>query len=621
MALLCLLALLTPPPVTIAADRLVLDPQRIEATGLRVARDGLELRAPLATATRPARCARGDWTLRGPIALRAPRLRALADAARICLPDGQLRVTRLTLDTPDGRLTAADAALSAGRVDARDVEATGCACADPPWRVTASSASIAQGGGAWLTWPVLRLGTLPVMTAPAWYVPLARRRSGLLAPDLGFDAEDGLYGSLPVFLTLGQSADLTLAPGWRDGLYGRARLRWAASDDEGGDLQVASLGTTGLRAIGAGSLPLDGARLAVDGELTTDRAARQRLARTLLDRSRDHLRSAAVAHVTGELATAGVRVTRLHDLTGRSAPWIPEAWLGWVAPIGPTTLRLDGRFLALRRAGEGPAWLDLDGRADSTFWLSALRVRPVLGAATTIRLDDDVPQTASAWAGAEAELLATRGFATLTHQIGLRVDGRIANAAGARERHLPFDAPLASRASGISLVNRLIGATLDADLMLRAGTDREQSVEVFSAHGRIAARHVNASGSVAGLGTHWSALTVEPVRGYGVRAGHARLGSAARLPSLWSTGIERPWLLLTEAEDVTTARAGLFLRPGRLQLSYDAMVDARAQTVLGQWGSATWDGRCDCWRVGLQVSHERGRRWPDVLGTVQLGKL
>lgn len=623
MALLCLLVLLSPPPVDLAADRVEIDPQTIRATGLRLTRGDLALQTPRAIARRTARCAQGDWALRAPVEVQGPRLVAHAGEAQICLPDGHLTLTGLAIEVPGGRLAAARAEVHPTGISAEQVEATACACADPPWTVTAASASWTTGGGAWLQWPVLRLGDLPVLAAPAWYVPLARRRSGLLAPRLGFDAEDGPYGSLPLFLTLGQSADLTLAPGWRDGLFGSAQLRWAATPAEGGDLQIQSLGTTGLRAFGAGSLPLGGARLAIDGELTTDRAARQRLARTLLDRRRDHLRSAAVAHVTGELASAGLSITRLHDLRDPDgeAPWMPEVWLGWAAPVGPATLRVDGRFLALRQGDEGPVWLDLDGQLDSALWLGPLRIRPVLGAATTIRLDTDAPQVAGTWAGAEAEVLATRDFSGVRHQVGLRLDGRAAEASGARERVLPLDAPLASRAVGVSLINRLVGADVEADVLLRAGADRAQAVDVLSAHGQIAARMLRVSGSLAGLGTHWSRASFEPVAGYGLRGGHARIGAVSRLPSLWSTGIERPWLVLSEARDQTSASAGVFLAPGRLRVAYDLMVDARAERLLGQWGAVSWDGRCDCWRVGAQVSHERGRAWPDVLATVQLGPL
>lgn len=621
MPLLCLIAWLATPPVTLTADRLDLDPQRMRAEGVRLGQGALQVATPLALGQRSAACPRGDWILSAPVTLRSPTLAAQAHAARFCAPSGRLQVTGLAMEAPGGRLSATRATLTAQAVAAEGLSATACACADPPWRVTASSASITQGSGAWLTWPVLRLGDVPVMAAPAWYVPLARRRSGLLAPRLGFDAEDGPYGTLPIFLTLGQSADLTLAPGWRDGPLGGARLRWAATPDEGGAVRAQALGTDGVRVFGDGSLPLGGARFAVDGELTSDRSVRQRLARTLLARSRDHLRAAAVAHATGELATAGMRVTRLHDLSGAPAPWIPEAWLGWTAPVGPLTLLLDGRFLALRHAGEGPVWLDLDGQADSVFWLGPLRLRPVAGAATTVRLDTEAPQTSVGWAGIEAEALARRAFGGATHFIGLRADARAAEATGERPRSLPFDAPGASRAAGLSLINRLVAPDLRADLTVRVGTDREQAVDVLSAHARVDAGSVRLSGSTSGVGTHWSEARVEVLDGIGLRGGHARVGNPASLPSLWSVGTERPWLLVSGARDITTASAGAFLRVGRLAIRYDVMVDARAEVALGQWGAAQWDGRCDCWRVGVQASHERGRPWPDVLATVELGRL
>lgn len=626
MSPLCLLVVLAAPPVLLEADRLEVDANTAHATQLRVQHGDSHLTSPRASAIRTANCADGAWTLTGPVAIRRPRLTATTAGAQLCLPAGHLAVDDLSIATPKGRLTAASATLDGDRIEATQLSATACACDDPPWRVTAASASALTGQGAWLNWPVLRLGAVPVLTAPTWYVPLARRRTGLLAPRVGYDANDGIYGALPVFITLGQSADLTVAPGWRAGPYGDARLRWAADADEGGALELAAL-RSGGRARGAGTLPIGLARFAIAGEIATDSTTRGRLARTLPDRGRDHLRGAASASLVGTDVGVGGRLTRLHDLrrTART-PTIAETWMSWTAPIGPSALQLDGQLFAINpedsgAGDQGEAWIDLDGRFDTTLWWGPLRLRPVAGAATTVRMDTEAAQTSVGWLGAEAEIAAARAFGDVSHVIGLRLDGRVSDASGRRARRLPFDQPIAGRNGGVSLVNRLLSDATTAELGLRAGADSRRDLDWFSGHADVQVGALSVRGGLDGDANHWSDARIEPVEGWGVRGGHSRLRTRPDLPSLLSAGPSRPWLLASDELRATTVRGGLFAAPGALRLSYDLIVDAVDDRVLGQWGSAAWDGRCRCWRVGVQVSHERGRRWPDVLGSVTLGAL
>lgn len=631
MSPLCLLVVLAAPPVLLEADRLEVDADAAEATQLRVQYGDSRLTAPRAKATRTPQCADGDWTLTGPVRIARPGLDATTASARLCLPAGRLAVSGLSIQTPKGRLSAQAATLTGDRIEATALSATACACDDPPWRVTASSASAISGQGAWLSWPVLRLGGVPVLTAPTWYVPLSRRRTGLLAPRIGYDAEDGIYGALPVFVTLGQSADVTLAPGWRDGPYGDARLRWAADADEGGTLNIAALSTDGLRADGTGTLPIGPARLALEGEVATDRGVRQRLARTLPLRGRDHLRGTLAASLVGQNVGVGGRLTRLQDLRAQGqaqsarAPTIAETWISWTAPIGPTALRVDGQLFAINpedaSAGSTPAWIDLDGRFDTTLWWGPLRLRPVAGAATTVRMDTEAKQTSVGWLGAEAEIAAARDYGAVSHVVGLRLDGRVSEDSGQRLRRLPFDQPIAGRNGGVSVINRLLGDDTTAEVSLRAGVDDQQDVDWLSGHAAVQTPMLTLRGSVDGDANHWSDAQIEPVSGWGLRGGHSRLQTRPDLPSLLSTGTDRPWLLAADDLRATTLRGGIFAAPGSLKLSYDLIVDARQSAVLGQWGSAAWDGRCRCWRVGVQVSHERGRRWPDVLGSVTLGAL
>lgn len=617
--LLCLIALLA-PPVHFEAERLEVRPDGATADQVRLRHGDLQVQAPRATAQADSACPQGRWQLTGPLRLNTSRLAAQASGAGVCLPDGLPTVHDLTLHTPRGRLAARRARLVGDSVEATDLSATACACDDPPWRVTAQRATWTPDAGVWMRWPVLRLGALPVLAAPVWYAPLARRQSGLIAPRMGFDANDGVWGRLPVFLTLGQSADLTLAPGWRAGPTGWGRLRWAGPDDDGA-LIVESL-ERDVRATGRGSLAWGALRLAVEGEATTAAQMRQRAARTLALRGRDHLRGQVAATVVGDAAGLGARWIALRDLNGVGGRSITETWLSWQAPLGAGTLRLDSQFIALDPIKEGGAsWLDLVGRADTILWLGPLRLRPLAGAATTVRVDTDAPQTGQAWLGGDADLGVQRRFATLTHRLALRLDGRLGQAVNQRARVLPFDAPLDGHAAGVSLINRLIFDAADAELQARWGY-ADEPVDPLLIRAHVQSDWLRLDGVWAGDGSHWSTVEYEPVPGWGVRVGHARLRDVVAWPLRQAFGSARPLAVgFDPALKSTTLRGGLFLRPGPLRLRYDLVADAIDGAVLGQWGQAAWDGRCRCWRISLGASHERGRRWPDVMATVQLGAL
>jgi hypothetical protein len=427
-----------------------------------------------------------------------------------------------------------------------------------------------------------------------------------------------VWGRLPVFLTLGQSAELTVAPGWRDGPTGWARLRWAGSDDAG-LIRAESL-QSDVRAEGTGSLAWGALRLAVDGELATDPDMRRRAARTLAARGRDHLRGQASAAVVGETAGLGSRWIQLRDLTGQGAPLVSDTWLSWQAPIGAGALSLDSQLVAVEPHADGPVWLDLMGRFDTVVWLGALRLRPLAGAATTVRVDADVPQTGQGWLGGDAEVGIQRGFATVTHRLALRADGRLGRAVNTRPRQLPIDAPLDGHAVGLSLINRLIFDEAEAELQIRLGHD-DAPVDPLSMRGHVRSRVLRLDGAWVGQG-HWSSVEIEPLAGWGLTGGHAHIAGTDHWPLRLGWGAARPLVMgMDDSLRLTTFRGGAFLNPGPLTVRYDLVADAHDGTVLGQWGRATWDGRCRCWRLSVGVSHEAGRRWPDLIATVQLGAL
>ncbi|WP_375760419.1 LPS-assembly protein LptD [Corallococcus exercitus] len=92
---------------------------------------------------------------------------------------------------------------------------TPCQCGpgEPGWRVEAKEANVKMGERAILTWPVVYVRSVPVFALPWLYLPLAERRSGLLIPRPSNSALNGFALDVPVFVTLGESYDLTFTPG------------------------------------------------------------------------------------------------------------------------------------------------------------------------------------------------------------------------------------------------------------------------------------------------------------------------------------------------------------------------------------------------------------------------
>lgn len=96
---------------------------------------------------------------------------------------------------------------------------TPCDCdpTEPTWRVEAASAQIEPGERVILNWPVVYVKQVPVFAVPWLYLPLADRRTGFLIPKPTFSGLNGFSLEQPFFLTLGESYDLTLTPGYFSG--------------------------------------------------------------------------------------------------------------------------------------------------------------------------------------------------------------------------------------------------------------------------------------------------------------------------------------------------------------------------------------------------------------------
>ena len=104
---------------------------------------------------------------------------------------------------------------TARQVEVRGASFTACECGQgkaPSWRIRARTADIDLDSGALLTLPVFYVLDVPVMALPLFYVPLGPRRTGLLTPRFGYSPVTGFKVGQPLYLTLGQSWDVTLTP-------------------------------------------------------------------------------------------------------------------------------------------------------------------------------------------------------------------------------------------------------------------------------------------------------------------------------------------------------------------------------------------------------------------------
>ncbi|MCB9535908.1 MAG: LPS-assembly protein LptD [Myxococcales bacterium] len=530
----------------------------------------------------------------------------------------------LRLAGPRLRLSADTAAGRGGRWRATAVSASACGCADPPWRVTARSAEVVAGEGAWLDWPVFWAGPVPVAAAPWGYVPLARRRSGVLLPRLGWDGDHGPHGSLPVFWALGRSVDLTLAPGYRHGLgpaAGDAILRWAAAPGEGGRLSLGVVGAEGVVA-GEGSLPSGSARLALEGAATTDAEVFRALRPGLTDRTRTHLDGALGAALLGRRVGAGLRVASAQSLDGAAGQaTAPEIWARWSTGDGPATVALDAEARRLW-ADEGPAVDAFRGRtaADAEVWIGPLRVRPHAGLWTDVRGDDVASESRVAGVAAgTAEVALGRRYGAAHHRVGLRLDGRYARARGRLTGAGPpagaTDAFLDSAGGGVTLETAWVRSDAHARLGLRQGWEAEAPVEGRGIRGcgcRWICPGPAPTPPRRGERAGWARLRLGHARGAQGRLGWARVRRDADAPWLRPVGAVEARLQDGALTVPGSAEAGLTLPLGPARLDYDVAVDAEAGHLVGQAGALRWQGRCDCWHASLGVGHQRGRDLPDV---------
>jgi LPS-assembly protein len=92
---------------------------------------------------------------------------------------------------------------------------TSCDGPRPVWKFTSRTMKVTVDGYGWATHSAFFLGRLPVFYTPLLVFPAkTTRQSGFLMPSIGSSTTDGTIISIPFFINLSNSQDLTIFPTW-----------------------------------------------------------------------------------------------------------------------------------------------------------------------------------------------------------------------------------------------------------------------------------------------------------------------------------------------------------------------------------------------------------------------
>jgi LPS-assembly protein len=277
--------------------------------------------------------------------------------------------------------------LGPGRFAVDGLSFTPCHCKsqEPGWRIDARSAEVELGESAALTWPVVYVGQVPVFVLPWLHLPLSSRRSGLLAPRPADSSLGGLSLEQPVFLTLGDSADVTFTPGYFLGREGQpfgmkgprlhTELRYVPSEGTQGRITLGALydlhprrdpvnpdpalasGRRGLRFEGSVQHVGDlghGVKVRADLSGVSDGYYVKDLTADVLLRETQYLRSTAVLSRQGEDDHAGLEVVLRQDTRWGYSAFDTDRTAAGEPLHGPSTLH---RLPALTWAAlDRPLW-------------------------------------------------------------------------------------------------------------------------------------------------------------------------------------------------------------------------------------------------------------------------
>jgi len=195
-------------PLLIRADWMSYDPER----GVVEARGRVRIETP------------AEKTVAAAASLHLESQTGSLEEALIHLVDSGLYLKGAKIEKTGGESYALEEAwLSACRPDDP-------AC-PPAWSLKSRRAKITLDGAAHLYHPSFQIREVPLVYSPYFLLPAnTNRQSGFLLPELSRSRRDGFGVSLPYFINLSPSADVTLYPRYLDqrGLLAGAEFRYAA---------------------------------------------------------------------------------------------------------------------------------------------------------------------------------------------------------------------------------------------------------------------------------------------------------------------------------------------------------------------------------------------------------
>lgn len=274
------------------------------------------------------------------------------------------------------------------------------------WRVEARKANVQVGERATLTFPVVYVKSVPVFALPWLYLPVTDRRSGLLVTRPTYTPNNGVSIDQPVFVTLGDSYDTTLTPGYYFGNLGSAfgvkgprlqtefryvpsaqtsgratlgllyDLRDRRDPTNPGALEGGAPRTRGLRLEGSLAHDQDlgdGWRDRVDASFVSDAYYPKDLTADILARENQYLRSTGVIFRRSTDAWVGLDVALRQDLRWGYSLWDTDRNAAGTPVRGPNTLqRLPALSLVIPER-------KIAGPLNAGISASLVRIAPVFG--------------------------------------------------------------------------------------------------------------------------------------------------------------------------------------------------------------------------------------------------
>ncbi len=546
-----------------------------------------------------------------------------ARSAKLCLGSGSMTLSDVQLTAPNLRIRGAEVttSLDERRLKVTRGSFTRCDCDEPSWMVDFKSAEI-DAEGAWVDWPVLSLSTTPVLTVPKWYAPFGSRRSGLLAPTIGWRGDTGLSLEQPLYWAINDESDLTVS----GGSYGLEEAiaglegRWLGRKST---LNHLNIDLVGQKLRGHGSIihapgPL---LLNMGGEVITHPNHRNDFIDIWSERAfRD---SFLFGRLDLRDKTYGVGTTVYLSQTSRreslNAPerWIESRWI-WSPDISAVEPNLAGRLL-YGRGSDGALYrfAQMSAQLKAPVWLGPVFITPYVGGGFSAHNQSPSELRTDRYGSAGGELSLTwrRAWSALIHELSILVDAHWTQAYQPADRVDSWVRRRELNIHGVSLRSVLHRPGLLSDIRFRQGgrsTDGELHIASLGSSGLIRAHGLGVRWLTQDVDFIWSSLHLGQMGSLGMGASYIKMGTKGELP-IWSELPDAPLrgVVGPVGESTHSVSPQVSFTVGSLHLEYAGAVDLREPTFAGQSGVIGWTSGCQCWSVKLSAQWYGSRRTPD----------